>query len=194
MKRTIQVTMSGYPTAFYMQEDADAALRAYLDRASARLSDDPDHDEVLRDLEQAIAEKLAQRSADASDVFRLDDINAVLEVIGAVDTGHAETVFAQPVVNSPRRLFRIRKGRWLAGICRGLAAYSSIRVAWVRTIFIAVSIFAAILAIPLLFASPVLGILVAAAPFATCIVLLFTLPVGDSRDSDVGISRGQTSA
>ena len=60
----------------------------------------------------------------------------MLEAIGTVDTGRAD----EPEDSAPqprrRRLMRIREGQQLAGVCNGLAAYSEIRVDWVRTIFV----------------------------------------------------------
>jgi phage shock protein PspC (stress-responsive transcriptional regulator) len=34
-----------------------------------------------------------------------------------------------------RRLYQIREGQQIAGVCKGLSAYSDIRADWVRTIF-----------------------------------------------------------
>jgi phage shock protein PspC (stress-responsive transcriptional regulator) len=41
-----------------------------------------------------------------------------------------------PVPQRPRRLERIRDGQQIAGVCKGLAAYSELDVSWVRTLFI----------------------------------------------------------
>ena len=35
-----------------------------------------------------------------------------------------------------RRLTRVREGQMIAGVCTGMAAFSEIRVDWVRTIFV----------------------------------------------------------
>ena len=35
-----------------------------------------------------------------------------------------------------RRLYRIRDGQSIAGVCNGLSTYSDIRVDWVRSIFV----------------------------------------------------------
>ncbi len=35
-----------------------------------------------------------------------------------------------------RRLYRIRQGQQIAGVCTGVAAYSDIRIDWVRAVFV----------------------------------------------------------
>jgi len=60
--------------------------------------------------------------------------------VGAVDTGNGDA--AEPLQFSrSRRLCRIDEGKWFFGVCKGLAAYSSISVEWVRSIFVIVSVF-----------------------------------------------------
>jgi phage shock protein C len=59
----------------------------------------------------------------------------VLDQVGAVDTGNGDGK-VESQFDRHRRLCRIEEGRWCAGICQRLAAYSSIAVEWVRTIFV----------------------------------------------------------
>jgi phage shock protein C len=49
-----------------------------------------------------------------------------------VDDQHGRTSSAC----SSRRLYRIREGQQLAGVCNGLAAYAELPVDWVRTLFV----------------------------------------------------------
>ena len=141
---------------FQLDEDAYNALRAYLDRARSRLRRDPGRDEVLRDLEQSIGEKLVQLLGSASRVVNRREVESVLEQVGAVDTGNAESVKVEG--DRPRRLCRIEEGQWFFGVCQGLAAYSSIKVEWVRAIFVVLTIFtggaAALIYLILMFALP----------------------------------------
>lgn len=166
MKKIIQITLSGHPASFQLDVDADAALQSYLDRARLRLENDPDQEEVLRDLEQSIGEKLAQIPGAASRVISRDEVDSVLEQVGAVDTGNAETVApdADARPDHRRRLCRIQEGQWFAGVCQGLAAYSSIRIEWVRSIFIILSVFTSGL------------------PIVIYVVMMFILPVVRTRD------------
>ena len=83
-------------------------------------------------------------------------LESVLEQVGAVDTGNAESIKVEG--DRPRRLCRIEEGQWFFGVCQGLAAYSSIKVEWVRAIFVVLTIFtggaAALIYLILMFALP----------------------------------------
>ena len=57
MERVVTINLNGNP--YQLEEPAYDALRAYLERARATLADNPDKAEIIRDLEQAIADKCA---------------------------------------------------------------------------------------------------------------------------------------
>ena len=50
--------------AYQIDEDGYEALRAYLDTAARALANNPDREEILSDLEQAIADKCLRSSGD----------------------------------------------------------------------------------------------------------------------------------
>jgi phage shock protein PspC (stress-responsive transcriptional regulator) len=163
MQTVIQVSLSGHSKAFQLEEEAYQALQAYLERARSRLKRDPDREEVLRDLEQSIGEKLGQSLRSDSRVISRKEIEVVLDEVGSVDTGNADATDA-PQFGRPRRLCRIEEGKWFFGVCQGLAAYSGITVDWVRSIFVIVSVFTG-------------GI-----PVLIYLVLMFALPVVRTYD------------
>jgi phage shock protein C len=75
--------------------------------------------------------------ANACRTIPTGEIDAILEDVGAVDTGRdpaPEDRGRAP--RTARRLYRVREGKELAGVCAGLAAYSEIPVDWVRKIFV----------------------------------------------------------
>ena len=78
MQTVIQVTLSGHSKTFQLSEDAYTALREYLERARSRLKRDPDYEEVLRDLEQSIGEKLAQSLRSENRVISRKEVEVVL--------------------------------------------------------------------------------------------------------------------
>jgi phage shock protein PspC (stress-responsive transcriptional regulator) len=158
MQTVIQVSLSGHSKAFQLEEEAYRALQAYLERARSRLKRDPDHEEVLRDLEQSIGEKLGQSLRPENRVISRKEIDVVLDEVGAVNTGNGDA--ADPAqFGRPRRLCRIEEGKWICGVCQGLAAYSGIAVEWVRSIFVVVSVFTGgipvLIYLALMFALPV---------------------------------------
>jgi phage shock protein PspC (stress-responsive transcriptional regulator) len=136
MDKTIVIGLVGHADRYRLQEDAYDRLARYLDRAASRLQDDPDRAEVLGDLERSVGDKLAVLLGSDDRPVTVADMDGVLEEIGAVDTGHepmADEVHVRP---RTRRLYRIREGQQIAGVCTGLAAYSELRVDWVRTLFV----------------------------------------------------------
>lgn len=136
MKTVIHVSLSGHAKTFQLEEEAYQALQAYLERARARLRRDPDHDEVLRDLEQSIGEKLSKSLRGDERVVSRKEVEVVLDEIGAVNTGNGDAAADTAPFDRPRRFCRIEEGKWFFGVCQGLSAYSDIAVEWVRAIFV----------------------------------------------------------
>jgi len=144
MQRVIDIHLAGHPSPFRLDEDAYDALRTYLERAWAGIADAADQAEVAGDLERSIGAKLSERMAAEPRILMLADVEAVLTDIGPVAGG--ETPGREPAAGfgpigggrtrPRRRLYRIREGQQIAGVCEGLAAYSEIDVGWVRTIFV----------------------------------------------------------
>jgi phage shock protein C len=90
MEKVTFISLSGHPVKFRSREGAYEVLKQYLEAARLRLKDDPDHEEVLRDLEQSIAEKLALRMRSEEQVLDVDDVNGVLAEVGPVDPGNGD--------------------------------------------------------------------------------------------------------
>jgi phage shock protein PspC (stress-responsive transcriptional regulator) len=157
MQTVIQISLSGHSAMFQLDEDAYNTLRSYLDRARVRLKRDPDRDEVLCDLEQSIGDKLTLLLRSENRIVNRGEVDSVLTQVGAVDTGGDAKVESQ--FDRPRRLCRIEEVQWIAGVCQGLAAYSSISVEWARTIFLVAAIptggAIALLYLVLMFALPI---------------------------------------
>ena len=164
MKTVIHVSLSGHSKTFQFEEDAYKALQAYLERARARLKRDPDFEEVLRDLEQSIGEKLGQSLRGENRVISRREVDVVLDEVGAVNTGNGDAAAETAPLGRPRRLCRIEEGKWFFGVCQGLAAYAGIAVEWVRSIFVIVTVFTG-------------GI-----PILIYLVLMFAIPVVQTHD------------
>ena len=143
MNTVIIVNLNG--NAFHLEEPGFQSLRAYLERAQAQLKDNPDKTEIMADLEQAIADKCAHFLQPHKNVLTAAEINDVLKEMGPVQTdGDAPsgaTAGEQPQAgtrsagSAPKRLYQIRQGAMLSGVCTGLAAYVNIDVTIVRIVF-----------------------------------------------------------
>ena len=166
MHRVIDISLTGHREPFRVHDDAFELLRQYLERARARMAGDPDHAEVIGDLERSIGEKLAARQPDGTNVLDAADVTAVLEEIGAVEAGTTEpTPVTAPPTGGRRRLYRITEGQEWAGICTGLAAYAELDVNHVRWVFVG------------------LGLVTVGLFLLVYVVAMFVLPVVPTREA-----------
>ena len=149
MQKVISINLNG--NAYHVEEAGYDALIAYLDTAQRQLRDNPDRDEILADLEQAIAEKCRRFLSAHKTVVSAAEVDQIIRDMGPVD-GAAETAGApgptgageqaRPSAGSaPRRLYRIPDGAMLAGVCNGVGAFFKIDPTIVRVIFVGLLFF-----------------------------------------------------
>lgn len=159
MNKVITIHLQGI--AFQLEEAGHDTLRAYLDNAARQLAANPDRADIIADIEQAIADKLASRLKATRNVILIPEVEAVLTEIGPVVDGSSEpsadkTTFSseqKPDSGLPnsgpegirphKRLYRLKDGAMVAGVCNGLAAYLGIDVTLVRLI-VAILIFVSV--------------------------------------------------
>ena len=136
MDKTISISLTGHADRYRLDQEGYDRLARYLERAADRLRDDPDRAEVIGDLERSVGDRLAALVGSEDRLIAASDIDGILEEIGAVDTGREQVADEGGPRPRARRLYRIREGQMLAGVCNGLAAYAELRVDWVRTLFV----------------------------------------------------------
>jgi len=151
MQKVISVNLGG--RAYQVDEDGYAALVAYLDTAAQRLAGNPDRAEILRDLEQAIADKCDAYLNAHKTVVSAGEIAQIVQAMGPVEGEAAAPAADAPAGGSAgtggtdgaaratgetqrRRLFRIREGSHIAGVCNGLGAYFDLDPNHVRVAFV----------------------------------------------------------
>ncbi|MGD0060863.1 MAG: PspC domain-containing protein [Verrucomicrobiia bacterium] len=156
MNKVITINLGG--TAYQLEEGGYDALRAYLETATARLQGNPDRDEILSDIEHAIAEKFRALLGSYKTVVVTKEVAAVLAEMGPIeaDSGKAadpdakgagapsgasgpETAGEERAAwrgGPPRRLYRIHEGAMLSGVCNGIAAYVNVDPTLVRLGFV----------------------------------------------------------
>lgn len=144
--------------AYQIDEDGYEALRRYMEDAERALAGNPDREEILADLEQAIADKCRLALGTYKSVVSTAEIERILTEMGPVAGGTDEAAAtAQGTAAAgaasggsaagtagtwrTRRLFRIREGQKISGVCNGLAAYAGVDVTWVRVAFVLLTIF-----------------------------------------------------
>jgi phage shock protein PspC (stress-responsive transcriptional regulator) len=134
MHKVITINVNG--SALQLDEDGYDSLRAYLAHAERQLVHNPDAPEILRDLEQSIAEKSQRFLGPGKTVVTSAEIEQILREVGPVENGGAADSPPAPASAQPKRLYQIREGAMVSGVANGLAAYFSldptiVRIGWV---------------------------------------------------------------
>ncbi len=154
MNKVVTIHLCG--TAFQLEEAGYDALRAYLDGAARRLEGNPDKDEIIADIEQAIADKCRAVLGAYKNVVVTQEVQQIIAEMGPVEdataegeessTGRASSAAAGPASDADtpprvRRLYKIHDGAMFAGVCNGIAAYFSIDPTIVRVLFVLFTVF-----------------------------------------------------
>jgi phage shock protein PspC (stress-responsive transcriptional regulator) len=142
MQKVITINLNG--NAYLLDESGYDALRAYIDHAEGQLGQNPDRAEIVRDLEQAIAEKCARFLGPGKTVVSAAEVQQILSEVGPVEGGSATSTAGATTSPeggtaasvSPKRLYQIREGAMLSGVCNGLAAYFNLDPTIVRVAFV----------------------------------------------------------
>jgi len=160
MNKVIIINLGG--TAWQLEEGGYDILRSYLDTAAVRLQGNPDREEILSDIEWAIAEKFRPLLGSHKTVVLTKEVTAVMAAMGPIEAGPDAAPEANPgTVGSaggaagfgaakaspgpgdgplPRRLYRLRDGDMIAGVCNGLAAYVHVDPTLIRLAFVFLTI------------------------------------------------------
>ena len=132
MKETVNVNIASQ--AFTLDDDAYAVLRRYLDDIRRRLPQEDNN--TMEDVEARIADIFRERLSSPMMVVSLASVQYAMEQLGQPDdfgecpsdrtggcTGEQIGEQIGEPEPAPRKLYRSRSDRAIAGICGGLAAY-----------------------------------------------------------------------
>ena len=145
MKKTLTVNLNNI--VFNIDSDAYEALHHYLSEVENRLSENERKD-VMADIEARIAELFSEKLAKGKHVINLEDVDAVISVLGkpnqfASEETDSDTTSEEkdgPTVNqstkSARKFYRDPDNAVLGGVASGLAAFLGWDVAIVRLILV----------------------------------------------------------
>ena len=135
MQKVITINLNG--NAYQLDEQAYDALRAYLDHARVQLGGNPDASEILGDVEQSIAEKCLRVLGPGKTVVTTIEIEQILREIGPIESSAPPSAHASTAGSDTRRLYQIREGAMISGVCNGIAAFLNVDPTIVRIGFVA---------------------------------------------------------
>lgn len=144
MKKVINITLGSI--VFAIEQDAYEALASYLEAIKSNLTNNDDANEIVADIEAAIAEKFIERKRSEKLAVTAADVDFVIGAMGSpADFGDDEVInetndIQNTAADSKRRLYRDTDNAIIAGVASGLAQYFDIDPVIVRLIFV-VSIF-----------------------------------------------------
>ena len=131
MKR-ISATVRLNRSTLQFDDAAYARLENYLAESASLLEGDPDPQEILCDLEQAVADQCTRRLRPDQTVVTLAELEPALEEIGSVQTPTSPAGPEQTTRAAPRPLQQVSEGAVISGVCQGLARYFGLNVTALR--------------------------------------------------------------
>ena len=149
MKKTLTVNLGG--TVYHIDEDAYVLLDNYLNNLKYHFRTEPDADEIVRDMENRIAELFSEYISHGQQVITIENVEEVIARMGKPEEINSESDSSTNVDDSyrasdngespKRRLFRNPDDKVLGGVVSGLAAYFGWDVAWTRIVVLVCGIF-----------------------------------------------------
>jgi phage shock protein C len=136
--KCISLTVRLNRSTVQFDEAAYARLEQYLGESASLLEGDPDPQEILNDLEQAVADQCTRRMAAGQTVVTPAQLEPALAEIGVVQVpGGGPAPAPSPRESgrdAARPLRQISEGAVISGVCQGLARYFALDVTLLRVI------------------------------------------------------------
>jgi len=140
MKKTVTANIGGI--IFHIDEDAYDILFQYLTAIKNRYQGTEGNADIIGDIETRISEILQGKISNAKQVVTIEDVNAVIEIMGKVEQfedgnfNNNETNAAYDEKSTYKKLYRDDDDKIIAGVCSGIGAYFNVDALWIRLGFI----------------------------------------------------------
>jgi phage shock protein PspC (stress-responsive transcriptional regulator) len=138
MHKVVSINLDG--RAYQVEEHGFSALTVYLEDAADRLEGNPGRTEILADLEQAIASRCDGLLHAHKTVVTTAEVEQIIRDMGPVEVDGEEVEEGArevpPAGSQTKRLYQIREGAMLSGVCNGLGAYLDVDPTLVRIAFV----------------------------------------------------------
>ncbi len=136
MNKTVNINIGGI--FFNVDENAFQKLSRYFDAIKRSLSNSSGQDEIMKDIEMRVAELLEEHQKSDKHVVNLQDVDAVVAVMGQPEdyrideeNENQKSNFSTSN-NTVRKLYRDKDTGVLGGVCAGLGHYFGIDKNWIR--------------------------------------------------------------
>jgi phage shock protein PspC (stress-responsive transcriptional regulator) len=137
MNKTIIINIGN--TIIHIEEDAYEVLMNYLNEIKQHFARSADEFEIVKDIENRIAEMIAEiLHKNQKSAIDSDDISQIISQMGSVQEFGDEE--AQPPSNpqnyiTAKKLYRDTDRKIIAGVCSGLSHYLNVKMIWIRLFF-----------------------------------------------------------
>lgn len=137
MNKTLDINIANQ--IFHIDENAYMILKNYLDAIKRSLANEASRDEIIQDIEARIAELFIERMISDKQVISVQDVNAVINIMGEPEDYHLsddDEPQEKSQYRTERKLYRDRDASYISGVSAGLAHYFRIDPVWVRLLWI----------------------------------------------------------
>ncbi|MDA3891606.1 MAG: PspC domain-containing protein [Salinivirgaceae bacterium] len=146
MTQTISINLGGL--LFHIDDEAYEILKSYLQAIERQFNDEKEKKDIILDIEARLSELFAERINRQKDLIRVDDVNAVISIMGEphdfiedAEEGPKATGSNYRSSKTSKRMYRDPDNRMLGGVCSGLGAYFRTDPWIFRALFIVFAIF-----------------------------------------------------
>lgn len=144
MQKTTSVSIGG--RAFICDQPAYDTIKKYLDRCSRKLTDNPDKDEIINDIETSLAEHIKEQLK--TEVVTEDLAIKVVDSMGEVDIEQDEddgqnskAANSQSFFDKVNQIRLNKERRIFFGTAAGIAKTFDLDPVWIRLAFVVLAIF-----------------------------------------------------
>lgn len=161
MKKTISINISGI--LFHIEEDGYDTLKKYLESINKHFSHYEDNQEIIKDIENRIAEIFLSNLKNNKQVITAENVDKLIEKMGTIadfkaveeeekgpeaestgtEQGASDSEFYKYITpphqeagKGYKKLTRLERSKILGGVCAGLAHYLAIDPLWTRLVAI----------------------------------------------------------
>jgi phage shock protein PspC (stress-responsive transcriptional regulator) len=142
MNKTLDINIANQ--IFHIDENAYRVLKNYLDAIQKSLANEVSREEIIQDIEARIAELFIERMISDNQVISVEDVNAVIKIMGEPEDYHLsdeDETASKTSYKSSKKLYRDKESSYISGLSAGVGHYLNINPIWIRLLWILFTVF-----------------------------------------------------